>query len=669
MKPHAFIAMPFGVKPGPDGQDIDFDAVHRELLAPALVAAGCEPLRADQELAAGDIRTDMFQELLVADLVLADLTLDNPNVWYELGVRHALRDRGVVLVQGPRPTNPFDTYTDRKLRYHLRAGRPDPAHLEADRAAIADMVRETLHTPTRRKVSPVYKLLPHLAPPQWQQLMLAEANEWSEAHRAWRERMDTARLKNRPGDILLLAGETPTRSLRVEAQREAGAALLRLGHAGFALEQFDAALAIHPGDLPARQARIDCLSRLGLFEEAQTAVESLTQDHPRDPAAWLLAGRVAEQRWLRRWRTATGDGGAGDANVALPTGHLREQAAEEDALLEAAAKPCAAAFATDCGHHRAGVQALTLALLRQHLGAELDTTALQRLAGGAQWACNAALQRDDGDAAALVSAARLAMLLEPLPVLRRRLKSALAAVGPDWLALDDIRQTLVLLAELGLRPEETASALALVQRELQQARAPVRPRRVVLFSGHMMDAPQRPVPRFAPALEPAAAQAIEAELAHLATGPEDLALCQAAAGGDLLFLEACQRRGMHVQVLLPLPEAEFIDRSVRFAQNGDDWALRYYAVQAGLKTPPRVLADELGPGPGSTSVFERCNQWLLHTALAWGVERLHFVCLWDGGGGDGPGGTAHMVQEVRRRTGRVLHIDVRQLAPQGPAHP
>jgi len=135
MKPHAFIAMPFGLKPGPDGQPIDFDRIHAELLAPALEAAGCEPFRADEEMAAGDIRSDMFQELLVADLVLVDLTLDNPNVWYELGVRHALRARGVVLVQGPRPTNPFDIYTDRKLRYHLKDGVPDPAFKDADLAA------------------------------------------------------------------------------------------------------------------------------------------------------------------------------------------------------------------------------------------------------------------------------------------------------------------------------------------------------------------------------------------------------------------------------------------------------------------------------------------------------------------------------------------------------
>ncbi|MEM9057709.1 MAG: DUF4071 domain-containing protein, partial [Pseudomonadota bacterium] len=71
--------MPFGVK-----ENIDFDAVYRDFIRPALEHAGFEVLRADEEETAGNIRLDMFQELLLADLVLVDLTIDNPNVWYEL---------------------------------------------------------------------------------------------------------------------------------------------------------------------------------------------------------------------------------------------------------------------------------------------------------------------------------------------------------------------------------------------------------------------------------------------------------------------------------------------------------------------------------------------------------------------------------------------------------
>ena len=230
MKPHAFIAMPFGTKPGADGQPIDFNRIFDELLKPALQDAGCEVFRADEEQRAGDIRTDMFQELLVADLVLADLTLDNPNVWYELGVRHALRARGVLLVQGPRATQPFDIYTERKLRYRLNDGAPDPAHLAADRAALAAMARATLDAPSRRRVSPVYALLEHLREPEWRSLLLDQPNEFNQGYEAWRSRMEVARQKNLAGDILVLSDETPTRALWLEAKRQAGNCLLKLQH-------------------------------------------------------------------------------------------------------------------------------------------------------------------------------------------------------------------------------------------------------------------------------------------------------------------------------------------------------------------------------------------------------------------------------------------------------
>jgi hypothetical protein len=196
------------------------------------------------------------------------------------------------------------------------------------------------------------------------------------------------------------------------------------------------------------------------------------------------------------------------------------------------------------------------------------------------------------------------------------------------------------------------------------ANNPTSPRQVLLFSGHLMDAPGRTPPRFPPALEDAARHAIEAELQRLDAGPQDLALAQAAAGGDLLFLQACQRRGLQLQVLLPFDEARFLDESVRgaaFNPAQGDWVGRYQAMRRKLDTPPRPMPDERGPLPPGANAFELCNVWLLDTALAAGPDRLTFICLWNGGGGDGPGGTAHMVDEVKRRGGQVCWIDTRRL--------
>jgi hypothetical protein len=183
--------------------------------------------------------------------------------------------------------------------------------------------------------------------------------------------------------------------------------------------------------------------------------------------------------------------------------------------------------------------------------------------------------------------------------------------------------------------------------------------RVLLFSGHMIDAPDRPEPRFPADKEPSAARKIAEALEQLGAGPEDLAYCQAAAGGDLLLLEACQRRGLRCQVLLPFPEAEFIQRSILPSVGGDKWRERFFKMKEQLKDPIRIMPVELGPKPKGVDPYERCNLWLLYTTLASGLDKVRFVCLWNGGGGDGPGGTAHMYNEVKQRTGRVTWIDTR----------
>src|SRR5205823_1563287 len=100
-----FVVMPFSVKearratpatdtlPAIPAINVDFDQVYEHLIKPALQKAGCVPFRADKEPGAGDIRTDMFYELVTADVIVADISLLNANVFYELGVRHGVAPR------------------------------------------------------------------------------------------------------------------------------------------------------------------------------------------------------------------------------------------------------------------------------------------------------------------------------------------------------------------------------------------------------------------------------------------------------------------------------------------------------------------------------------------------------------------------------------------------
>lgn len=220
------------------------------------------------------------------------------------------------------------------------------------------------------------------------------------------------------------------------------------------------------------------------------------------------------------------------------------------------------------------------------------------------------------------------------------------------------------LKSLGFCPGTVGANTATFTRVLKKLDKPDddwQPRKVFLFSGHMIDAPDRPAPRFPADKELSAAQKIWAALDVLGAGPGDLALAQGASGGDILFLEACRERGLRLQLLLPLAEPEFIERSILPSAGGAKWRDRYYTLKAGMKNALRVMPDELGSLLKDMDPFERCNLLLLHTALAYGVDKVRFICLWDGGGGDGPGGTERMYNEVKRRTGRVTWIDSRQL--------
>jgi tetratricopeptide (TPR) repeat protein len=649
MNPHAFVAMPFGKKPGQDGAIIDFNAIYETLLKPAIEAAGLDVFRADEEQAAGDIKTDMFQELLIADLVVVDLTVDNPNVWYELGVRHALRARGIVLVQGPRANQPFDIYTDRKYRYSIKDGLPDPVTLPCDKDKITQMVKATLESWHGRKISPVFHLLPNLEEPQWKRLKVGDAKEFWEERDNWADRIERARKTQRVGDILVLAEEAPVAAFRSEAHCIAAKALMKLEHFKLALEHFEHCLKVEPHNLEALQRKGICLQRLGKLDDARDHYNNILEDHPKDIETWALLGRVDKDAWVETWRQP---------------GHspekIREDASYEDAQLRAAIKSYSTAFSAAPGHYYSGINAVTLMRLYRDLTQDTRYDAdAAAMAGGIAWAARCESNPDNAFWAK-ATLADLEVLIGTSTSVTNAFKEAIACAEKDWFALNSTLNQLRLLNDLSFQIEQVAAGIQAFERALERLKKPAetwQPRQVLLFSGHMVDKPDRETPRFPLDKVPIAEAEIAKALDQLGAGPEDLALTQGASGGDLIFAEACQKRGVKLQLMQPFPEPEFIERSVAPA-NGD-WRSRFFDVRANLTLPSLCMTNELGKA--NRDPFERCNLWLLYTAFAYDPEKLKFVCLWNGGGGDGSGGTQHMVNEVKKRTGQVIHLDTRKL--------
>jgi tetratricopeptide (TPR) repeat protein len=155
-RPLCFVLMPFGKKPDPAGAMIDFDAVYLDIIAPAIVDAEMEPLRADEEVTGGIIHKPMFERLVLCEYAVADLTNANANVFYELGVRHAVRPWCTVPIFGGNSRLPFDVQMLRALPYSLDAdGKPDNA------AATRDSLRKLLIAArdSQAQDSPLYQLL------------------------------------------------------------------------------------------------------------------------------------------------------------------------------------------------------------------------------------------------------------------------------------------------------------------------------------------------------------------------------------------------------------------------------------------------------------------------------------------------------------------------------
>ena len=158
-QPICFMIMPYGTKPTQADPsvgvaNIDFNALWDRAYAPVIKGLGYEPVRADQDTGAMII-TQMIERLYFADLVLADMTIPNGNVYYEVGIRHAAKEVGCVLLASDWSKALFDVAQMRTLRYPL----PEGAITDQTAKAIQDKIRGPIAS-MRHGVSPIFESIP-----------------------------------------------------------------------------------------------------------------------------------------------------------------------------------------------------------------------------------------------------------------------------------------------------------------------------------------------------------------------------------------------------------------------------------------------------------------------------------------------------------------------------
>lgn len=158
-----FVVMGFGIKTDyQSGRKLDLDKSYQNLIKPAVEEAGLQCIRADEIVHAGIIDVPMYEQLLTADVVVADVSTMNPNAFYELGVRHALRPYTTIIVAESELKFPFDV-GHIVIRQYRHLGE-DIGVSEARRfkSELSSAIRQIMAEP--KDDSPVYTFL-RLNPP------------------------------------------------------------------------------------------------------------------------------------------------------------------------------------------------------------------------------------------------------------------------------------------------------------------------------------------------------------------------------------------------------------------------------------------------------------------------------------------------------------------------
>jgi len=160
-----FVVMGFGKKTDFEtGRVLDLDKTYRNIIKPAVLAAGLECVRADEIKHSGIIDVPMYEQLLKADVVVADLSTSNCNACYELGVRHALKPFTTIIIAESKFKYPFD-FSHIAIRSYVHMGEGiDFEEVVSFRDKLSDAIQTIASQPTND--SPVYEFLrikpPHL---------------------------------------------------------------------------------------------------------------------------------------------------------------------------------------------------------------------------------------------------------------------------------------------------------------------------------------------------------------------------------------------------------------------------------------------------------------------------------------------------------------------------
>jgi hypothetical protein len=458
----------------------------------------------------------------------------------------------------------------------------------------------------------------------WEQLNEAE-------QRAWQRLGRSALTSIRAAGYSITALDDPSNGLGLQAlhaqsesQRHQHVTraenFLRTGEPLLAYNTVVRGLQLWPDDLRLRQLMGMALSRSGAIRRAY--------------------------KWLRELR----DAGARDGETLGPLARTQKDLAQRATTPRSRNRHLDAAFEIyEAGYREAvererlddayytGINAATVALLRD------DTGTAQRIARHVRQLCEEALRHSDQGPAAYWVRATLAeadLILGDLDRARVEYAQASASAGRRYGDISSTRrQALMLLQHLGEPTDWLQEALAIPP--------------VMVFTGHMVDRPDRASPRFPVAHVEEVGTRIRREVERM---QPVAAYGSAACGADILCLEAVHEVGGEIHIVLPFPPEEFRRVSVDYLQ-GSGWGRRFDRL---IEVANEIHTVSEHYATGSESTFEYTNLVLTGLGMLRGQmldTDVAAITVWNGARGDGPGGTGTVVDIWRHHDFEVTRVD------------
>jgi tetratricopeptide (TPR) repeat protein len=545
-----FMVMPFGTKdtgaePGKGPAKIDFNALWDKALRPLIEQdLGYLPIRADQDAGSLIIQA-MIERLAISDLVIADMTIPNANVYYEVGVRHAAQRRGCVLIAADWSKPLFDVAQMRRLTYSMPETTVSDDAAQAIRSALKDEILKVYDFD-----SPVFQAIPKFPGP----LDISTVQSFRDvAERLAMIQSEVSVARNLPPDeakdvVKQLADKYGADAVTVPSVALEILMLLRDTRQWAAALSFIDGLPKQVREIPViREQRALVLSKSGKHLEAIAELEALI----------ALGGDTSERSGLIGGRYKALYENAADA-------------AAKSLYLNRAIAAYHRGMMLDLNDYYPSSNLPRLYRERKQKGDEEEAKATAQLA---MTACRRSIQRNPADPWGLPTLMAAAFDAGDVGAATDLLeKSRQTTIAPFQVesAVPDMWRGISLLKD-----KKKAGALASILGDFQRLLTPNGT--VTAVAGRRIDATKAPDKRFPSQNE----GLVKERIRNMLVGTASIGVVSSAAcGSDILALECAEDLDLRRRVVLPFSRERF--RSTSVVDRGEEWGARFDAILSKL---------------------------------------------------------------------------------------